>query len=75
MKIDKKSMEKAILHPWVNRKLELLKINYGYENDMDEKLSNSLAQASKSGKSNTGTPDHNIKGLKNNKAIIYNNRR
>lgn len=54
----------------MNRKLELLKINYGYENDMDEKLSNSLAQASKSGKSNTGTPDHNIKGLKNNKAII-----
>lgn len=30
-------MEKALLHPWVNRQLESRGIDYGYENDMDEK--------------------------------------
>lgn len=70
MKREKKSMEKSILHPWVNRRLEELNINYGYENDMDERLISALSKASKSGKSNGGIPDHNIKGLKNGKAVI-----
>lgn len=70
MKKEKKSMEKSILHPWVNRRLEELKIEYGYENDMDERLSKALGKASKSGKSNGGVPDHNIKGLDNGYAII-----
>lgn len=70
MKKEKKSMEKSILHPWVNRRLEELKVEYGYENDMDEKLSSALRKASKNGKSNGGVPDHNIKGLKNGCAIL-----
>ena len=70
MKKEKKSMEKSILHPWVNRRLEELKIEYGYENDMDERLSNALGKASKSGKSNGGVPDHNVKGLENGRAIL-----
>ena len=37
MKKDIKAMEKALLHPWVNRQLESRGIDYGYENDMDEK--------------------------------------
>lgn len=70
MKKEKKSMEKSMLHPWVNRRLEELKVEYGYENDMDEKLSVALSKASKSGKSNGGVPDHNVKGLRNGCAII-----
>ena len=70
MGIEKKSMEKAILHPWVNRRLEMLGIKYGYENDMDQKLCQSLAGASKSGKNKIGIPDHNIKGIRDNRAII-----
>lgn len=70
MRKEKKSMEKSILHPWVNRRLEELKVEYGYENDMDKKLSNALGKASKSGKSNGGVPDHNIKCLENGRAII-----
>ena len=37
MQKDKKMMEKALVHPWVNRRLECLGISFGYENDMDKK--------------------------------------
>lgn len=70
MKKEKKSMEKSILHPWVNRRLEELNVQYGYENDIDKRLSKALEKASKSGKSNGGIPDHNVKGLENGNAIL-----
>ena len=70
MQKDKKSMEKALVHPWVNRRLESLKIGFGYENDMEKKMSDALANASKSEKNNTGVPDHNLKGILGNKAVI-----
>lgn len=70
MQKDKRTMEKALVHPWVNRRLESLAISYGYENDMERKLSVALANASKNGKNNTGVPDHNLKGILGNKAVI-----
>lgn len=70
MQKDKKMMEKALVHPWVNRRLECLGISFGYENDMDKKMCDALVNASKSGKNNTGIPDHNLKGILGNKAVI-----
>ena len=70
MQKDKKAMEKALVHPWVNRRLESLKISYGYENDMERKMGVALTEASKSGKCNTGIPDHNLKGVLGNRAVL-----
>ena len=70
MQKDKKAMEKALVHPWVNRRLENLEISYGYENDMERRVSSALTEASKTGKYNTGIPDHNLKGVMGNKAVL-----
>lgn len=70
MSTNKKKMEKALIHTWVNKRLDDLKIDYGYENDIDKKMSEALSSASKSGTSNLGTPDHNIKNVGGDRAIL-----